>query len=128
MRSTEQEISLLKDLYKLLLDENFEAASELFHSTCVVLEGEDKRVFQTQAQRIRFLQDYNNQLNKNLADDYIFSVKSSKALAPDLRFSQLKLSGTAKHQGIKRKIEVLFTLSSDDQGQPKIMVMVLDEL
>ena len=123
-----QEIEFLKSLYKLLLEEKYEEASEFFHSTCVVLQGSQKRVFQTGEQRIAFLKEYNINLNKNLDQDYVFKASSSKSLSEDLRFSQLKLQGMAKHKDIKRKIEVAFTLSSDEQGQPKIIVMVLDEL
>jgi hypothetical protein len=123
----EQEIALLKSLYQLLIDQEYEQASEYFHSTCVVLQENRKRVFQTTEQRVAFLKEYNTHLNKNLDNDYVFKASSSKSLSDALRFSQLKLQGTARTKDVKRNIEVAFTLSSDAKGSPKIIVMVLDE-
>ncbi len=125
--SITEEKNFIRHFYHLLGEQNFAEASDLFHKTSVVLINEQYEIFTTAAQREKWLTKYAAEIGKQWLDDYDFELFSTRALSEQLRFTQLRLCGTAKNLDEQENIDLAFTISSDHLGKPKIIVMVLDE-
>lgn len=104
-----------------------EQAAQLFHSTFVVIEGNSHIVLNTHEKRIRWIHQFSETYDTNLKQSYTYKIASSKSLSETLKFSMLKLTHRNKLDNKGNPLKKRYTVSSDEKGCLKIMVIVLYE-
>lgn len=120
------EYLFLKNMCDTLLACKFEASEQFFHMPCVVVNNQNKHIFNSQKELERWLRAYCKRLSVKSVDDFEFTLRKTVPMSSEVRFSQVNLKGLALHE--KQKVlNVSFTLSNDVDETLKIIVVVLDE-
>lgn len=126
MNSQPNEKQFLKELCNLLLNGDIHDSLTFFHFPCVVMNNNEKYIFNRELELKQWLINYCRRLS--LADDeeLEFVVKKAVQMSPKVKFSQLYLNGLLVESEVN-KIQLSFTLATDERDALKIIVVVIDD-
>ena len=125
MDSQPNEKLFLKELCDLLIKGDFHESLAFFHFPCVVMNNNEKYIFNRELELKQWLISYCRRLSLADEDDLEFVVKKAVQMSPKVKFSQLSLNGLLT-ESEENKIQLSFTLGTDENNALKIIVVVID--
>ena len=120
------EKQFLKDLCNLLIKGDFHDSLAFFHYPCVVMNNNEKYIFNKELELKQWLMNYCRRLSLADSEKLEFDVKKSVQMSPKVKFSQLCLNGLLVESEVN-KIQLSFTLGTDQSNALKIIVVVIDD-
>lgn len=109
---------------------DFDSTQVFFHLPCVVINNDQKHIFNTEKDMKLWLSAYSKRLDPESAEHLKFTQGKTVVMSPTVKFSQVNLQGLRLLKE-KKRLDVSFTLANDvdDVDETlKIMVVVLDDL
>lgn len=116
----------LKELCNLLIKGDFHDSLAFFHFPCVVMNNNEKYIFNRELELKQWLMNYCRRLSLADGEELEFVVKKAVQMSPKVKFSQLYLNGLLVESEVN-KIQLSFTLGTDENNALKIIVVVIDD-
>ena len=121
------EYLFLNDLCNSILACDFESSVVFFHLPCVVVNNDNKHIFNTEKELKLWLSAYSKKLEAESSEGLQFTLRKTVVMSPTVKFSQVSLQGLRLLKENKQ-LDVSFTLSNDVDETLKIIVVVLDDM